>query len=60
MDRNTRCPGTGQDARNVRNLSSLGSKYFGKFAGECRVCGADVLTRKGTRQANPHRPAATS
>jgi hypothetical protein len=41
---------------NVRNLSSLGSKFFGKSAGDCRVCGRNTMARKGTTLANPHKP----
>lgn len=52
----TRCPGTGQPVRNQRNLSDLGSKFWGKSAGDCAVCGRSVITRKGTAVANPHAP----
>ena len=56
MTNTERCPGTGQPVRNARNLSSLGSKFFGKTAGDCTVCGRNVMARKGTTLANPHKP----
>lgn len=50
-----RCAGTGTDLHSLRNLSSLGSRFFGVRTGTCATCGSTtVRARKGSRKANAH------
>lgn len=43
MQVSERCLGSFKAARNVKNMSHLGSKYFGKYSGECGTCGKQYV-----------------
>ncbi|MFE0021925.1 hypothetical protein [Amycolatopsis sp. NPDC059021] len=52
----SQCGGSYKPARQVRSLSHLGSKYFGKLAGQCCVCGGRVNVNRRNNTATAHPP----
>jgi hypothetical protein len=52
MQVSERCLGSFKTAENVKNMSHLGSKFFGKYLGECSTCGRNVNVVKGKTTAH--------
>lgn len=52
-----RCAGSYKPARNIRNLSHLGDKFFNNLVGTCSQCGGQVnVARDGKGNATAHKP----
>ncbi|WP_134663972.1 hypothetical protein [Amycolatopsis sp. CFH S0078] len=56
ITKENRCRGSFLLARDPRNMSQLGSKFYGRVSGHCQVCGRDVNVRRDNLTAVAHLP----